>query len=108
MRCRLNFPTEEEERQMLLGLTANLTGNEGRAKKQKKTTKRLAATAAAAKQKEAQRAAESSTGADHTSDAGRLDVPSTSPSLPKRQRRTVVVKAEQKVRIAFVWQFWLS
>ena len=103
MRCRLNFPTEEEERQMLLGLTANLTGNEGRAKKQKKTTKRLAATAAA-KEKEAQRAAESSTGVDHTSDAGRLDGPSTSPTLPKRQRRAVVIKAEQKARIAFVWQ----
>ena len=86
---------------MLLGLTANLTGNEGRAKKQKKTTKRLAATAAA-KEKEVQRAAESSTGADHTSDVGKVDRPSTSPSLPKRQRRAVMIKAEQKVRIAFV------
>lgn len=90
----MNFPTEHEERQMLLGLTQHLTGNEGRQKKEKKTTKRVAAATAAAKEKELQQSAPV---------AGRDDQHShdVNARSSKRQRRAVVIKAEQKVR--FTW-----
>jgi len=104
---RLNFPTKEEERNMALGLTAMLTGNEGREKKEKKTTKRAAAAAAA-----------KGGGGGGGGESPTIDAKARSPSSssasssaaaaggeggygygsPKRQRRAVVLKAEEKVR----------
>jgi hypothetical protein len=108
---RLNFPTKEEERNMALGLTAMLTGNEGREKKEKKTTKRAAAAAAAMG---------GGGGGGGGGDPPTIDAKARSPSSssssasssaaaaggeggygygsPKRQRRAVVLKAEEKVR----------
>jgi hypothetical protein len=82
---------------MLLGLTQHLTGNEGREKKEKKTTKRAAA--AAAKEKETAHSATGAGSADeHVPDIGGGEGLFTSRSS-KRQRRAVVIKAEEKVRI---------
>lgn len=85
---------------MLLGLTAMLTGTEGRDKKEKKP-KRVAATATAAKEKAT---TQTSTSSDSNGDQSHVmsayEGPTTSPRSPKRQRRAVVIKAEQKVRIA--------
>jgi len=50
---RLNFPTQEEDSNMTLGVTPMLTGNEGSEKKEKKTAKRAAAAAAATDAKDA-------------------------------------------------------
>lgn len=79
---------------MLLGLTQHLTGNEGREKKEKKTTKR-----AAAKEKETAHSATGAGSADeHVPDIGGGEGLFASRSS-KRQRRAVVIKAEEKVRI---------
>ena len=92
---------------MALGLTAMLTGNEGREKKEKKTTKRAAAAAAA-------KGGGGGGGESPTIDAKARSPSSSSASSsaaaagggegvygygsPKRQRRAVVLKAEEKVR----------
>ena len=85
---------------MSLGLTAMLTGNEGREKKEKKTTKRAAA-AATEEKGAAHRATVGDSEAEHSHDVdgaeerggGRAAGTETE---PRRQRRAVVIQAEQK------------
>ena len=87
---------------MMLGLTAMLTGNEGREKKKKRTKHAAVAAVAAANAKEPvhnDSVAPDKDG-DHTQKVGESEELAASSRLPKRQRRAVVIKAEEKVYVS--------